>query len=174
MEELTSAYNHTLLRRNKTQRLVEYYGQMFIHSTEYTIYQTISYPKICPDRQLTYPDFPKLVQIPALAAPQNPVNPVRIAPRCRSKNLKSCPDWDLAVSPIAQGPDRHDKVPKVFLVIAEPAAPAISIVHSAFCPMPDYSVVFPMLQKIIVFCHYALRTLLPRIKTFPRPAIIIT
>ena len=76
------------------------YGQMFIRSTEYTI----SYLKICPDRQLTYPDFPKLVRIPALAAPQNTANSVRIAPRCRSKNLKSCPDWDLAVSPIAQGP----------------------------------------------------------------------
>ena len=96
-EKLTSAYNHTLLRRNKTQRLVEYYGQMFIRSTEYTIYQTISYPKICPDRQVTYPDFPKLVRIPALAGPQNPANPVRIAPRCRSKNLKSCPDWDLSL-----------------------------------------------------------------------------
>jgi len=30
------------------------------------LYQTISYPKICPDRQQTYPDFPKLVRIPAL------------------------------------------------------------------------------------------------------------
>jgi len=74
------------------------------YALQSTLYQTISYPKICPDRQLTYPDFPELVRIPALAAPQNPANPVRIAPRCRSKNLKSCPDWDLAVSPIAQGP----------------------------------------------------------------------
>jgi len=85
---------------------------MFIRSTEYTIYQTISYPKICPDRQLTYANFPRLVRIPALAGPQNPTNPVWISPRCRSKNLKSCPDWDLAVSPIAQGPGAWDKLTK--------------------------------------------------------------
>jgi len=71
-EKLTSAYNHTLLRRNKTQRLVEYYGQMFIRSTEYTIYQTISYPKICPDRQLTYPISPNLSGFRHWLAPKIP------------------------------------------------------------------------------------------------------